>query len=145
MVKIKKGNILDCTEDIIIHQVNVQGIMGSGIARQLADYYKGLEEEYYKYCKELDNEYQRLSGTVFFFEEYPKIIANSFSQMPNFDTDYIELEKCLINIKEFAKFNNLSIAIPYGIGCGIANGDWKIVCKIIDKVFNDYEVTLYKL
>lgn len=27
MVKIINGNILDCTEDIIIHQVNCQGIM----------------------------------------------------------------------------------------------------------------------
>lgn len=28
MISIKKGNILDCVEDIIVHQVNVQGIMG---------------------------------------------------------------------------------------------------------------------
>lgn len=27
MITIKKGNILDCTEDIIVHQVNVQGVM----------------------------------------------------------------------------------------------------------------------
>lgn len=27
MVKIKRGNILNCDEDIIAHQVNVQGIM----------------------------------------------------------------------------------------------------------------------
>lgn len=30
-------------------------------------------------------------------------------------------------------------------GCGIANGDWKIVYKIIEEVFRDYDVTLYKL
>ena len=27
MVKIKTGDILDCNENVIIHQVNVQGIM----------------------------------------------------------------------------------------------------------------------
>ena len=27
MITIKKGNILDCTEDIIVHQVNAQGVM----------------------------------------------------------------------------------------------------------------------
>lgn len=27
MIKIVKGNILDCKEDIIVHQVNVQGVM----------------------------------------------------------------------------------------------------------------------
>lgn len=35
MVKIKQGNILNCNEDIIVHQVNVQGVMGGGVARQL--------------------------------------------------------------------------------------------------------------
>lgn len=28
MIAIKKGNILNCTEDIIVHQVNTQGVMG---------------------------------------------------------------------------------------------------------------------
>ncbi len=27
MIKTKKGNILNCDEDIIVNQVNVQGIM----------------------------------------------------------------------------------------------------------------------
>lgn len=45
----------------------------------------------------------------------------------------------------WASNNNLTIAMPYGIGCGIANGDWNIVCKIIEEIFSDYNVTLYKL
>ena len=40
---------------------------------------------------------------------------------------------------------NLTIAIPYGMGCGIANGEWSKVSKIIEDVFNDYGVSLYKL
>ena len=48
-------------------------------------------------------------------------------------------------IRMWAENNNLSIAIPYGIGCSIANGDWNKVYKIIEKVFEDYDVTLYKL
>lgn len=28
MINIKSGNILNCTENIICHQVNVQGVMG---------------------------------------------------------------------------------------------------------------------
>jgi len=55
------------------------------------------------------------------------------------------MEKCLNYVKLWASNNDLSIAIPYKIGCGIANGDWDIVRKIIEKVFNDYEVTLYRL
>lgn len=145
MIKIVNGNILNCTEDIIVHQVNVAGVMGGGVARQLADKYKGLEEFYSEHCKELDNNYAYLSGTVLFYGDSTKTIANMFSQMPSFETDYIAMEKCLRYIKMWAENNNLSIAIPYGIGCGIANGDWNTVLSIIDKVFKDYEVTLYKL
>ncbi|EGL17721.1 hypothetical protein HMPREF9413_4472 [Paenibacillus sp. HGF7] len=37
-----------------------------------------------------------------------------------------------------------SIALPYNIGCGLAGGDWDIVEQIIEEVFIDYDVTLYK-
>ena len=60
MVNIVKGNILNCDENIIIHQVNVQGVMGGGVARQLANRYKGLEPFYSLHCKELNNNYQML-------------------------------------------------------------------------------------
>jgi hypothetical protein len=68
-----------------------------------------------------------------------------FSQKPNFDTDYTAMKRTLEYIKLWASNKNLSIAMPYGIGCGIANGEWLKVYKIIEKVFNDYDVTLYKL
>lgn len=72
MIKIVNGNILKCCENIIVHQVNVQGIMGGGVARQLADKYKGLEEFYLKHCRELENDYRYLSGTVLFYRDYEK-------------------------------------------------------------------------
>lgn len=74
-----------------------------------------------------------------------KVIANMFSQKENFDTDYLNMKIALTYLKKFAQENDLSIAIPYGIGCGIANGEWDKVYKIIEKVFSDYDVTLYKL
>lgn len=144
MVKIKYGNILNCTEDIIVHQVNVQGIMGGGLARQLADQYSQLEKEYARFCKLYDNSYDKLKDTCFVhFAE--KVIVNMFSQKPNFDTDYEVMKEALYNIKGFAKDTKRSIAIPYRIGCGIANGKWEKVYKIIEEVFSDYEVSLYKL
>jgi hypothetical protein len=36
----------------------------------------------------------------------------------------------------------LSIAIPYGIGCGLADGDWTIVSIMIEEVFGDYGITI---
>ena len=67
-----------------------------------------------------------------------------FSQKENFNTDYEAMKIALTNIKKFAIMNEYSICMPYGIGCGIANGDWNIVYKIIEEVFSDYDVTLYR-
>lgn len=145
MIKIVNGNILNCTEDIIVHQVNVQGMMGGGLARQLADCYPNLEDKYSEYCRKHNNRYIDLSADVFYYTTEDKIIANMFSQKENFDTDYLNMDIALTYIKEFAQKNNLSIAIPYGIGCGIANGDSNKVYKIIEEVFSDYDVTLYNL
>ena len=36
-VKYVEGNIFDCTEDIIVHQTNCQGVMGHGIALQVKE------------------------------------------------------------------------------------------------------------
>lgn len=145
MDKVKQGNILECNENIIVHQVNTQGIMGGGVARQLANRYINLEKEYSEFCKLYNNDYNKLKGKVFKIMLEGKIIMNMFSQKENFDTDYEAMKIALEEIKEYAKSFKLSVAIPYGIGCGIANGEWSEVYKIIDEVFSDYDVTLYKL
>lgn len=145
MIKIVNGNILNAKENIIVHQVNVQGIMGGGVARQLATKYPNLEKEYREFCRLYDNEYEKLKGQVFKIMLQGKFIMNMFSQKENFDTDYEAMKKALKEIKQYAKSLKLSICMPYKIGCGIANGDWNIVYKIVEEVFNDYDVTLYKL
>ena len=145
MIKIINGDILNCTEDIIVHQVNVAGVMGGGIALQLAKKYEKLEETYAEFCEMYDNDYNKLKGKVFKVMLKGKFIMNMFSQKENFDTDYESMKVALEEVKEYAKSYNLSIAIPYGIGCGIANGNWNIILEIIDRAFKDYEVTIYKL
>ena len=57
------------------------------------------------------------------------------------------MEECLCTIKILAENKNMNVAIPYGIGCGIANGNWNKVYEIIKNVFekNKVECVLYKL
>lgn len=55
------------------------------------------------------------------------------------------MEIALIKIRNYAEQEKLTVAVPFKIGCGIANGDWEIVLDIINKVFKDYSVSLYKL
>ena len=115
MVRIKQGNILNCDENIIVHQVNVQGIMYGGVARQLDDRYENLEKEYSEFCKIYDNDYNKLKGKVFKIMIDGKFIMNMFSQKENFDTDYEMMKIALEEIREYARSFKLSIAIPYGI------------------------------
>jgi O-acetyl-ADP-ribose deacetylase (regulator of RNase III) len=76
-----------------------------------------------------------------------KIIANLFGQYnygKGVQVDYEALENSLMELKKFAKENNLSVGIPYKIGCGLAGGDWKRTKSIIEKIFKDYPVNIYK-
>lgn len=78
-----------------------------------------------------------------------KIIAHIFGQLSygrgRVFTDYEALKWGLELIKTSAITNRRSIALPYGIGCGLAGGNWNDVNKMIESIFEDYEVTIYKL
>lgn len=120
-------------------------VCGGGVARQLANNYRNLEKEYRQYCNNYNKDYEKIKGTVLFIPVEDKIMANLFSQKPNFDTDYEAMRKGLEQVNYNAKTFNKTVAMPYGIGCGIANGNWNEVYKIIEDVFGDYKVTLYRL
>lgn len=145
MILIKNGDLLKCKEDIIVHQVNVDGIMGGGVAKQIAEKYPQTEKEYKEFCKKHDFSFEKLYGKVDLTKEKGKYIANMFSQYKSFATSYNALEIALTKIRNFAEQEKLTVAMPFKIGCGIANGEWEIVQDIINKVFKGYTVNLYKL
>ena len=53
--------------------------------------------------------------------------------------NYAAIELCMLKIN--AKFPNSKIAMPR-IGCGLANGDWKIVKEIMRQQLTDVETTV---
>lgn len=145
MVIIKAGDLLKAEEDILVHQVNVDGMMGGGVARRIANKFPQAEKEYIKFCENHDNDFRQLRGKVDLTQENEKYIANMFSQTKDFKTDYDAMETAFTTIREYAEQEGLTIAMPYKIGCGIAKGDFNLVLDIISKVFKNYEVVLYKL
>lgn len=122
--------------------------MGAGLAKQLRDKYPGLYEEYKKYFN-FANSKSLLGDCQLVLVSDGKIIANLFGQLDygrdKQYTNYNALKQALALAFNFAKENKMSVAIPYGLGCGLAGGDWKEVYKIIKEVFDDYDVTIYKL
>jgi O-acetyl-ADP-ribose deacetylase (regulator of RNase III) len=146
MIKIIKGNILNANEDIICQQVNCKGVMGSGLALQILKKYPEVYGQYKNFC---DKYRWGLLGSVCFVNTKDKIIAclfgqNDYGRSKRVYTDYCALEKSLTNTKIYAQKENLSIALPHEIGCGLANGDWNVVLDIITRVFDDMDVSIYK-
>lgn len=133
-----EGDLLKAKADVICHQVNLQGVMGGGLAYAIASKFPNVNEVYENYePKEL--------GEVCFGDTDYFVIANCFSQTVDFDTDYKALESCLRKVKRYmTKKGYKTVAIPYGYGCGIANGDWGTVLKIFNKVFKNMELKIYK-
>ncbi|GMK41280.1 hypothetical protein PCCS19_43360 [Paenibacillus sp. CCS19] len=147
-VTIVNGDLLNATEDIIGHQVNCQGVMGSGVARALRDRYVNLYPSYKRFCNQYES--HELLGKCQLVQTGSKFTANLFGQL-NYGrqnvlyTNYEALKQSLTVLKEEAKKSGHSIALPYNIGCGLANGDWNVVEPMLQEVFADYEVTLYRL
>jgi O-acetyl-ADP-ribose deacetylase (regulator of RNase III) len=148
MIKVVEGNLLDATEDIIGHQVNCKGVMGSGVAKQLRDKYGGLFREYKAYLNTYGYGKYALGKCLFVSVVDGKIIANLFGQLDygynGQFTSYTAIKESLGLLKSFAVDHKYSVALPYKIGSDRGGADWNEVYGIIDKVFEDYEVTLYK-
>lgn len=148
MIKLIEGDLLDAKEDIIAHQSNTRGVWGAGLARELRAEYPDAYKWYKRVCEEYGD---NLLGTCWVIDDGNKYIANLFGQTGYgrdkniVYTSYHALETALRSLNVRSDQDELSVALPWGLGCGLANGDWNIVYKIIDRVFEETEVTLYRL
>ena len=150
-MRVVEGNLFDSDAELLIHQVNCMGIMGSGVAKELKMRYPEVEEEYRKLCKSRNS--SELLGEVQFCKTSSgQWIANLFGQehinptwyIGGKVTDYEALDKAFAKIAEFMSENNLSsAAVPYKMSCVRGGGKWDEVVSIIEQHTN--KVTAYRL
>lgn len=150
MIKLVVGDLLMASEDIIVHQVNCRGKFGSGIALQIKNRFPKAYEDYMSLMTENKDNEAMLGQVYVSVINNDKYIAHLFGQFNyGYDgkryTNYEALYNGLEYVKDQAQQHNKSIAIPYKIGSDRGGADWDIVYKMIEKIFGDYEVTLYKL
>ena len=159
-MKIIKGNIMDITEGIIIHQVNCQNVIGAGLAKQIITKYPIVEKVYHTICETYPK--QQLLGKCSFIHVTDKLtIVNLYGQYyygnpkktGKVYTDVNTLTNCLRDIYEKYKDNNSTkndqkithtktpIYIPYGIGCGLGGANW----EDIETRIKDLDITVVKL
>lgn len=154
-MEVVNGNIFDCDADVLLHQVNCRGVMGSGVAKQVKQKYPSVFKWYKLWCDECKDVasivgYQPLLGKIqvcYANDEHPYAIVNMFAQdgygRGRCFTDYDALRKCLRQVN--FEFKGKKIAIPYKMSCDRGGGDWNMVMGIIEEELSDCKVTLYKL
>lgn len=144
------GDLLRSHENVIGHQTNCLGVMGARLAKEIKGKYPQVYEEYVKYCLVQKRSFS-LMGTCQIVEAEPgvKWVANLFGQFEvgthKKQTEDAYLKKALETLKNEAQKNEWSVALPYQLGSGLGGGDWNEIRKIIDDVFHDYPVTIYRL
>lgn len=150
MIKYIDGDIFASEADVILHQVNCQGVMGSGVAKQVRARYPWVYGEYKALCDmvKATGSTKRLLGVVrTVYIDESRQISNLFAQDRYGSdgkcyTDYGALRQCLETIDK--TFKNKTIAIPYLMGCHRGGGDWETVLALIEDTLCNCEVTIYK-
>ena len=150
MIQIKQGSLLDAEETIIAHQVNCFGVAG-GLAYHVFEKWPDAKNDYQQITmrsSQFMGGLENLLGMVQLTDQQPdgKIIANLFGQFrPGTDYQPDVLRRTLENLSALAKSLGASVAMPYGISCGICGGDWNEVRQIIEETMQGVDVALYKL
>lgn len=147
MVTIQERNILDVTDGLICHQVNCQGVMGTGMALAMRTKYPQIFPLYQDRCQTHGN---NVLGTIqgIGIKDTQVIVVNIFAQThygkDERYTSYDALTTALEVLAKQAKRLNKTVYIPFKMGCGNGGGNWRIVFEIIRATLNECNVIICK-
>lgn len=150
MITYIKGDLLEADCDIICHQVNCQGVMGSGVARQVRERWPRVFEEYRAYCQECNPLGHCLLVPV---ETRNRIayVANLFGQdRYGYDgkvyTSYEAFAYALADLKDTIHHETgLKFAFPHKIASDRGGADWERIYEIIGTILKYDDVYIYYL
>jgi len=152
-MKVIKGDLLKefetGTVDAILHVCNCQRVMGAGIAFQIKNRYPQAYQAYMDHPIELDlmgHSYLEL-GTIsytsslykgggYIFNLHAQNLYGSGSRFLNYEALYVTLEK-VRDVLQKDGFKGV-IGVPKYMGAFRAGGDWRIVEKMLECVFEDF-------
>ena len=131
--------------DVLGHQVNLDGAMGAGIARQIARAWPAVVPAYHHALAT----HALTLGRMQTFEVAPgrwiaHLAGQQHPQRWGRATDYPALQAALIAYADWTSTQQLRPGLPYGIGCGLAGGDWETVYALITTAFHASSVTLFR-
>lgn len=133
------SDITKVTSGVIVHGCNAQGVMGSGVAKQLRAKYP---EIYLDYCESLQvmrvSKVNPLGQLIVSQVGINLFVANAITQEfygrdGRQYVDYLALEQAIDKTVEFASRKDLAIHVPYLIGAGLGGGSEKTILDIFAK------------
>lgn len=146
MIHVIKGDLLKSDCQVVGHQVNCQGVMGAGLALAVATEYPMVYHQYKQLLRERGLHALGMCQLVQVDDD--RWVANLFGQnrygRGKQFTSYPALRSALEQLRDEAPVG-AKIGLPYGIGCGLAGGQWSVVKEMLGEVFVDGDVYLYKL
>lgn len=133
------SNITTVDRGVIMHGCNAQGVMGSGVAKQLRAKYP---EIYYDYVEAFNvfkiMNINPLGQVVTVPVGKDLYVANAITQEyygrdGRQYVDYSALDQCIQYCVEYASAKDLPLHVPYLIGAGLGGGDEKIILELFAK------------
>ena len=150
----KDGNLLTANDvEVIGHQANCQNTFGAGIAKSIKEMYPKAfyaDTMAYKDGTAVLGNYSfcHLDGNIKkIFNLYGQHLYGKSKRQTNYDALYTALDGMKKRLVENDRDLTVpNVGFPYLMGCGLGGGDWRIVERLIEVAFNDYngEVIIYK-
>lgn len=143
-------NLLDAPAEVIAHCCNCFNTMGAGVALAIKNKYP---EAYEADCQTTKGDKAKLGTVSLTVVNTPtnqiKAVANIYGQYGmggEKPVNYEAMYNGLVNLRGRLKPTISAVAFPYKMGCGLAGGDWRIVEKMIEVVFENvtYDVIICK-
>lgn len=146
------GNLLDSNAELIMHQVNCQGKMNSGVAKAIREKWPKVFTEYLKLVNEKlygSEKAFSLLGVVqpVTVSETQKVL-NLFGQDKyGYDgkqyTSYDAINTCFKKIAEYCAKNDYhTIAMPYHMCCDRGGANWDVIMELLKDAFLIYPITI---
>lgn len=153
--EIIKGNLLVAFANdqinVLGHCCNMQHLMGAGIAKQIKQNYPEayIADGKWFTARYEQRDFQSLSIATFrTTKRNRKYVVNLYGQKEvgtfKRQLNYGLLVKALNQLASITDADDV-IGFPYGMGCGLAGGDWTIVQEIIESIFDNHQVKIYQL
>lgn len=144
----KVGNLVtEVTSGIIVQSCNTQGVMNSGIAKEIRNKYPKVFEEYKSALKTIKENKLGLMIPIQISKDFYicNIIGQEFyGKDKRKYVSYDAIEEGFECIKSFAIQKKLDVNYPL-IGSGLGGGNWNIISVIINETLIGIEHTLWTL